>query len=240
MIKVDNLTISYGNTEILRGISLEIPKGSLLTLVGPSGCGKSTFLRALSGLEVIKRGTITIDNEPVIGVRSSTALLFQDLGLFPWKTVLQNIVFILKDRGVSTSDAKDRALGALKRVNMDTFAHRYPETLSGGQKQRVGFAKAIAMNPDVLLLDEATASLDAFASETVQDVLKVLQRDTDITTIVVTHKIDEAVYLGDRVALMREGVITDVFENDTVDLENQRTTPEFFEMCNRVKRGFSQ
>ena len=238
MIKLSNASLHYGDTKVLNNVELNVEKGKLLALVGPSGCGKSTLLRVLSGLESLEEGSLEIDGKSLQSVRKQTALLLQDLGLFPWKTVLQNISFILIDRGMSKKEAETKAIHHLDSVGLKTYANRYPETLSGGQKQRVGFAKAIALEPDLLLLDEATASLDAFASESVQDILKKIHTETDITMVVVTHKIEEAVFLGDSIALMDEGSIHTIIDNPSVHLHNQRNTFEFFEMCKRVKEGF--
>lgn len=238
MIKLSNASLHYGDTKVLNNVELNVEKGKLLALVGPSGCGKSTLLRVLSGLESLEEGSLEIDGKSLQSVRKQTALLLQDLGLFPWKTVLQNISFILIDRGVSKREAETKALHHLDSVGLKEYANRYPETLSGGQKQRVGFAKAIALEPDLLLLDEATASLDAFASESVQDILKKIHTETDITMVVVTHKIEEAVFLGDSIALMDKGSIHTVIDNPSVHLDDQRNTFEFFEMCKRVKEGF--
>lgn len=238
MIRVNSANLTYDDVQVLKDVSFEVGKGELLTLVGPSGCGKSTLLRVLTGLERLDSGTVDINNEPLEHVRSKTALLLQDLGLFPWKTVLQNISFILEDRGLSKNDANKKALSYLDSVNMKEYAYRYPNTLSGGQRQRVGFAKAIALEPDLLLLDEATASLDAFASENIQDILKSIHKSSNITMIVVTHKIEEAVYLGDRIALMNQGTIQMIMDNPSSSLDNQRNTFEFFDMCKRVKEEF--
>ncbi len=238
MIKLSNASLHYGEIKVLNNVELNVEKGKLLALVGPSGCGKSTLLRVLSGLESLEEGSLEIDGKSLQSVRKQTALLLQDLGLFPWKTVLQNISFILIDRGMSKKEAETKALHHLDSVGLKEYAYRYPETLSGGQKQRVGFAKAIALEPDLLLLDEATASLDAFASESVQDILKKIHTETDITMVVVTHKIEEAVFLGDSIALMDVGSIHTIIDNPSVHLDNQRNTFEFFEMCKRVKEGF--
>lgn len=237
MIEVRNCSLSYGETKALDDVSFSLRKGSLTTIVGPSGCGKSSLLNIVAGLVNPQSGVVEIDGEIVRGVRNKTTILFQDLGLFPWKSACENIAFILRDRGYSKIDAHKKACEALELVEMESFKDRYIETLSGGQKQRVGFAKALALDPDVILFDEATAALDAFTSEQIQDVLKNIHLNSDITIVYVTHKIDEAVYLGNSIMVMREGKILKQIENTIYDIENCREHSSFFELCIQVKEA---
>jgi NitT/TauT family transport system ATP-binding protein len=191
-----------GNVEALRAVDLDIREGEFVTLLGPSGCGKSTLLRIAAGLQSPSRGRLDI-----VGERSRTpkpAMVFQDYGIFPWKTVLKNVMFGLVVAGTGRQEAKSRALNVLERLELEDFAGQYPSELSGGMKQRVSIARALVMEPDVLLMDEPFAALDAQLRMMMQEELLNLWEADRRTVLFVTHDLDEAILLSDRVVVMSQ------------------------------------
>jgi NitT/TauT family transport system ATP-binding protein len=216
----------------LSGVDLEIHEGELLALVGPSGCGKSTLLDLLSGLSRPTSGRILIDGEEVTGPSLNRGVVFQQYALLPWRTALGNVELGLEAKGVPRRSRAAQALEHLELVGLAGFADRLPHELSGGMKQRVAIARSLAFDPDVLLMDEPFAALDAQTRETLQEELLRIWRATGKTILFITHGIDEAVYLGQRVAVMsREaGRIKTVLEVPAQlghGVDDVRSTPEF-------------
>jgi NitT/TauT family transport system ATP-binding protein len=210
---------SYANsrgsfTPALQNIDLEIEQGEFVCIVGPSGCGKSTLLHLLAGLDRPTTGEITVDGNPVQGPGTDRILLFQELGLFPWLTVRQNVEFGLKMAGVSRDERRDRARVFLRMVHLSHFEDHYIHQLSGGMKQRVALARSLALHPKILLMDEPFAALDAQTRDMLHDELERLWKETSPTIVFVTHNVREAVRLGDRVLLMsfRPGRIKSQFQ----------------------------
>jgi len=210
---------SYANsrgsfTPALQNIDLEIEQGEFVCIVGPSGCGKSTLLHLLAGLDRPTTGEITVDGNPVQGPGTDRILLFQELGLFPWLTVRQNVEFGLKMVGVSRDERRDRARVFLRMVHLSHFEDHYIHQLSGGMKQRVALARSLALHPKILLMDEPFAALDAQTRDMLHDELERLWKETSPTIVFVTHNVREAVRLGDRVLLMsfRPGRIKSQFQ----------------------------
>lgn len=185
----------------LDDFSLDVAEGEFVCIVGPSGCGKSTFLRMLAGLEDISIGTIDIrpGSEPGKPLNS---VVFQEYAIFPWKTVIENVAFGLQMRGISARERTDIARQWLDRVGLAKFAGYYPHQISGGMKQRVSIIRALANDPEVLLMDEPLGALDAQTRVVLQDELMRIWEDTRKTVVYITHSLDEAVFLGDRVVLM--------------------------------------
>lgn len=190
-----------GPVAALSEIDLTVDADSFVCLVGPSGCGKSTLLRLISGLLKPTSGVISFDRERPDG-RLRTALVFQEHAIFPWMTVLDNVAFGLEAMGVEAHLRRLQALSLLERVHLTDFAHHYPHQLSGGMKQRVGVARAFLSDPDILLMDEPFGSLDAQTRLLLQEELLSIWRDQQKTVVYVTHDIDEAILLGDRVLVM--------------------------------------
>jgi len=193
---------------------LEVAAGEFLTLVGPSGCGKSTLLDLLGGLTRPTAGRILIDGKPLDGPGLDRAIVFQQYALFPWLTALGNVAFGLQAKGVTRRERLDRARSYLARVGLSGFEDRYPHELSGGMKQRVAIARSLSYDPDILLMDEPFAALDAQTRESLQLELLRLWEGTRKTILFITHGIDEAVYLGQRVAVMsaRPGRVVEVID----------------------------
>ena len=216
----------------LEDITLDVRFGEFLALVGPSGCGKSTLLDLLGGLTTPTSGRILLDGRPIEGPARDRGIVFQQYALFPWRTAAQNVEFGLDIAGLKARQRREIARHYLDLVGLTAFADRYPHELSGGMKQRVAIARSLTYDPEVLLMDEPFAALDAQTRETLQGELLRIWRATGKTIIFITHGIDEAVVLGQRVAVMtpRPGRIKHVVEipealrNETEDV---RSLPEF-------------
>lgn len=193
----------------LDNVSLEIPSGSFVSLIGPSGCGKSTLLRLISGLIPMDEGELTLDGVPVTAPGADRGFMFQEHTLFPWLSIYDNIAFGLRARGIYKQE-KDRVDEFIEMVGLKGFEHSYPHQLSGGMCQRASLARALVGRPKVLLLDEPLGALDAFTRMNMQDEILRIWKETGMTAIMITHDVDEAVYLSDKVVVMtpRPGRIT--------------------------------
>lgn len=217
----------------LTDVNLDVAAGEFVVLVGPSGCGKSTLLDLVAGLSPVTEGEVLLDGRPVTGPGLDRGVVFQQYALFPWRTALANVEFTLEAKGLPRRERTRVARDALDLVGLTGFEQRYPHELSGGMKQRVAIARSLAYEPEVLLMDEPYAALDAQTRENLQDELLRIWRRTGTTVVFITHGIDEAVYLGQRVAVMtsRPGRIKQVVD---IDLERPtdpgvdlRSEPEF-------------
>jgi ABC-type nitrate/sulfonate/bicarbonate transport system ATPase subunit len=217
-------------TLALAGTSLAIEAGELVSLVGPSGCGKSTLLRLIAGLDVPDSGELLVGAEPIPGPSAERGLVFQDPNLFPWLTVRRNIQAGLVARGVLHE--KRREVDEFMRlVGLESFANAYPHHLSGGMAQRVALARALINHPKVLLLDEPLGALDAFTRMKMQDEVLRLWQARRTTMLLVTHDIDEAIYMSDRIVIMspRPGRIEQIIPIN-LDRPRQRNSPEFLQL----------
>lgn len=183
-------------------ISIDVAEGEFLVLVGPSGCGKSTLLDLLGGLTTPTSGRILLDDSPIAGPGLDRGIVFQQYALLPWRTARRNIEFGLEAKGLRSAERRARAEHYLELVGLQGFAERYPHELSGGMKQRVAIARSLAFDPEVLLMDEPFAALDAQTRESLQDELLRIWKATGKTILFITHSIDEAIYLGQRVAVL--------------------------------------
>ena len=203
-IVVDRATKLFleGTVVAFRNIELTVRPKEILCIVGPSGCGKTTLLRCIGGLVAPTSGRVLIDGAAVDRPRAGVAIVFQHFGLLPWKTVAANVGFGLRVAGAPGGDIAERADHYIKLVGLAGFENHYPYQLSGGMQQRVGLARALATNPEILLMDEPFASVDAQTREVLQEELLELHERERRTMIFITHSIDEALVLGDRVAVM--------------------------------------
>src|SRR5947207_4779056 len=220
------------HVDALRDVSLDVHSGQFVTLVGPSGCGKSTLLDLLAGLSAPTSGRILLDGHPVAGPGPDRGIVFQQYALLPWRTALSNVEFGLEAKGVPRKERADRARHFLDLVGLSGFADRYPHELSGGMKQRVAIARSLVFDPDILLLDEPFAALDAQTRESLQDELLRIWEKTGKTIVFITHGIEEAVYLGQRVAVLtsrpgRVKKIVDIPLTARTAAEDLRSDPAF-------------
>jgi len=200
-LSLSRIKKSFGETGVLRDISLSIRPGEFITIVGHSGCGKSTLLRLLAGLGQPDQGEITFDGAPAPAQRNDVRLMFQEARLLPWMTVLQNVGLGL------TGNWQKRAQAILRQVGLESRAGDWPAILSGGQKQRVALARALVGQPRLLLMDEPLGALDALTRMAMQDLIRQIWQDQKFTAVLVTHDVQEAVALGDRVIVLERGVI---------------------------------
>ncbi|GAB7388792.1 ABC transporter ATP-binding protein [Bacillaceae bacterium] len=243
-LSVEQLSVTYeiGATvekiEAIRNVSLDIWAGEFVTIVGLSGCGKSTFLNAVAGLVKPSSGSIRLNGVPVTEPGPERAVVFQKSSLLPWRTVLRNIIYGLELNGINKAEALKRAQQVVDLVGLKGFERSYPSALSGGMQQRVNFARALVCDPEILLLDEPFAALDAITRETMQNELLSLWEQTKKTVLMVTHQIDEAVLLSDRVIVFTARP-AQVLEEIRIPLPRPRT-PEiknsvrFDELMSRI------
>ena len=217
MMRLRGLSKSFGAVPVLRNLNLTVAPGEVLALIGGSGCGKSTLLRLIAGLETPSAGEVLVGEEPVSGPHAAVGLVFQEPRLLPWLTVAQNIEFGLQE--LPRAVRKRRVGDALERIGLTERADSWPHHLSGGQAQRVALARALVTRPKVLLLDEPFSALDALTRADLQDHLLDLWSADRPTLVLVTHDIEEALVLADRVAVMRPGSIGDM---QTIDLPRPR------------------
>ncbi|RIV34327.1 ABC transporter ATP-binding protein [Micromonospora radicis] len=245
MLTVSNLQKTYGSgdqaVEAIRDLTLTVDKGEFVCIVGPSGAGKSTMLKCLCGLLQPSSGTVTLNGVPLNGPPKEIASVFQDYSrsLMPWFTVRRNVGLPLRNRHRSAADRAARVATALEAVGLTSFGGRYPWQLSGGMQQRVAIARGLAYAPEILLLDEPFASVDAQTRADLEDLILRVRDDTGVTMLLVTHDIDEAVYLADRVVVMsaRPSVVLDTVEVDLPRPRDQVTTkqlPRFAELRAQV------
>ncbi|MGH3386217.1 MAG: ABC transporter ATP-binding protein [Nocardioidaceae bacterium] len=189
----------------LEGVSFDIRPHEFLSVIGPSGCGKTTLLRIIASLADADIGKVLIDGREVTKPGPERAMVFQAFGLFPWKTVIDNVKFPLTTRKVPDAEATRRAREQLRRVGLDRFETSHPHQLSGGMQQRVGLARALATEPDILLMDEPFGAIDAQTREYMQEELMKIWHETDKTVVFITHDLDEAVLLSDRILVLSRG-----------------------------------
>jgi NitT/TauT family transport system ATP-binding protein len=247
MLEVVKLTHVYGNGgnahTVLEDVSLKVGEGELVSIVGTSGCGKSTLLRAIAGLIRPTSGDILLEGVPVDGVPGNLAVVFQDYSrsLLPWMSVRDNVTFPLRRRGMDRKARRQMAAEALDEVGLADAAHKYPWQLSGGMQQRVAIARALAFRPTLMLMDEPFGSVDAQTREDLEDLLLRVRADSDMTILLVTHDIDESVYVSDRILVMGRApgrVMADLgvdlpTERDRIET---RELPEYVHMRGEVGR----
>ncbi|WP_062211943.1 ABC transporter ATP-binding protein [Streptomyces sp. NBRC 109706] len=241
-IEIDELGKRYPGSAsfAMDGVSIDIAEGEFICVVGASGCGKSTLLRILAGFETATRGTVRVGGAPVNGPGPDRAVVFQDYGLFPWLTVAENIAYGPKQARLPRATVRERTARALEAVGLARVERSFPHQLSGGMQQRVAIARVLANNPAVLLMDEPFGALDALTRSAMQAELQRIHREAGVTVVFVTHSIEEAVYLADRVVVMAGGSAHGnsgyVREIVGIDLPAGRdtTSPEFNALKRRI------
>ena len=198
----DRITHAYGPLPVLEDVSLAVDRGEVVAVVGPSGCGKSTLLRILGGLERPVSGEALVRGEPPAGTLNALTFVFQDFALLPWRTVAGNVRLALEGHGLGEREREAIVADVLARTGLTDFATAYPKQLSGGMRQRVGIARALAVRPAVLLMDEPLSALDGQTRELLMDDLVALHAAGDLASLYVTHNLDEAVRLADRIVVL--------------------------------------
>jgi NitT/TauT family transport system ATP-binding protein len=205
-VRVVELTKDYpGGVRALEGVTFDVPAGQLTSLIGPSGCGKTTTLKIVAGLIPATSGQVIVEGQPVTGPGPERAFVFQDFALLPWANVLRNVAFGLELRGVPRAEREAKAREFIAKTNLTGFEHQYPHQLSGGMRQRVGLARALAVDADILLMDEPFASVDEQIRRAFQEDLLRLLSEARKTVMFVTHSIEEAVYVSDQIVILTRG-----------------------------------
>ena len=234
-----------GGVEALKDVTLDFPAGELTTLLGPSGCGKTTLLKIIAGLLDPSNGEIRVNGRQVRGPGPDRAFVFQDFALMPWATVLRNVAFGLELRGVARAEREETARKYIAEVGLSGFEQSYPHELSGGMRQRVGVARALAVNADILLMDEPFASIDEQTRRKLQeDLLQLLQIEKK-TVIFVTHSIEEAVYVSDQIVLLsrRPGTVSRIVRPNLdhgADLEAARRDKAYLDCVDEIWQTLKQ
>lgn len=234
-------TKAGGSFTALESVDLEIAEGEFVALIGPSGCGKSTLLEILAGLQTPSAGTVRVDGQFVSSPGPDRAVVFQNYALFPWRTVIKNVTFSMEMKGDDRHESERVAAGYLEMVGLQAFSNHYIWQLSGGMKQRVGLARALACEPSVLLMDEPFGALDAMTRDVLQDQLLEIQRRINSSVVFVTHSVDEAIYLADRIVAMgtAPGRIVASFEvpfEKDLSRNDMRAQPEYGELHAQIWR----
>jgi NitT/TauT family transport system ATP-binding protein len=239
MVTIENIDFSYQrNVPIFSNFSWSIARDEIWSVIAPSGYGKTTLLYLLAGLYLPAAGKISIHGEPLLGPRLSTGLILQDYGLLPWSTAFDNVSLGLKIRRVKAGKVNKIAHEWLSKLNIETVSHHYPIELSGGQRQRVAIARTLALEPDLLLMDEPFASLDALTRENLQNLIIKLHEDMPtITILLVTHNIEEAVFLGEKILVLKNlpNKYPTVIENPGSRNSGYRNTSHFTERCEQLR-----
>ncbi len=240
MIAIKDLTVKYQtkNEEILAldGLNINIDRGDIYTFIGPSGCGKSTFLYVLSGILQDYSGSVLIDGQIINPKTQRIGLILQNYGLLPWKTVYQNAMLGVKIKNQPPVDEYSNYI--FRKLGIDNLLDRYPKELSGGQQQRVALARAFILKPDLLLMDEPFSALDAISREEMQELFLNIWKENNVTTIFITHSVDEALYLGRKIVVFSPspGRILKVIDNPCFQLDNLRYRDEYYDMSMKLRK----
>ncbi|GGA94915.1 mannosyltransferase [Brucella endophytica] len=226
MVSIDAVTMAFGSFVAVQDVNLTVADGEFVAIVGPTGCGKSTILNAIAGLLKPAKGTVSIDGAPVTGVQNEIGYLFQQDALLPWKTALENVELGPMFQGVPAVERREKALKWLVKVGLKGFEQRYPHQLSGGQRKRVQMAQALITGPKVILMDEPFSALDIHTRHLMQNELLRLWQEERRAVVLITHDLEEAVALGDRVVVLAAGPRSRVIDSFPVDLERPRDVAE--------------
>jgi NitT/TauT family transport system ATP-binding protein len=239
MIDVLNLTKKYrkDSPSILDNLSFHVSREDTLSVIGPSGCGKTTLLYILGGLLSITAGKIVIDGEELQKPRKKTSFIFQDFGLLPWKTAEENACLSMNISGIEKSRQKETVGMLFEDLGISGQKHSFPVQLSGGEKQRVAIARSLAVNPDLLLMDEPFSALDAMTREKLQDIILAKWKEIKFTTVIVTHNIEEAVFLGRKIMILgdKPSRIKNIVDNPCFGMEDYRLRDEYFQVMKEVR-----
>jgi NitT/TauT family transport system ATP-binding protein len=236
MVEIQEVGVDFGAETALNGIELHIPQNTSCAIIGPSGCGKTTLLYTIAGLLAPGRGEIRIHGKQLNGVRKETGLILQSGGLLPWKTVWKNVALGLYAKNQERLVVAAKVESILTELGLLEHRDKYPTQLSGGQKQRVAIARTIVTEPDLMLLDEASSALDAITKEHIQNLILRIYKHHPVTLIVVTHSIEEAVFLGQKIVVMEKAAIRHIIENPYFGDEDIRLKSDYYHICMEVRK----
>ncbi len=246
MLCASGCTAAYGPNTVFEQISFRLEEGQTAAIVGPSGCGKSTLLAALAGIKGLREGTVSLDDELVARGDRRVGLILQSYGLFPWMTVRQNVALGLRLRRLARGVRAEIVEAELRRLDIEALRERYPAELSGGQQQRVAIARTFAVGPSLLLMDEPFSALDTLTRERLQDALARRLNGDRVATVIVTHSIEEAAYLGKRVLVLRPREGLDG-KPQLVQIENEhllgpgyRMSKQYADRCREIRRALEE
>lgn len=244
MISINNLTVHYhlpGQQEALRQISLDVADQEICAIIGPSGCGKSTLLKVLAGIITKFNGNVAVNGQPITPRRQRIGFIPQNYGLLPWKTILQNILLGVQIKQQRTDDAGmlDRLL---QQLGLQGLENRYPTELSGGQQQRVCLARSFLLMPDLLLMDEPFSALDAITREEIQSAFLTAWEQRPVTTVLVTHEVEEAIYLGRRIVVLTKapGTVSHIIVNPLFGGTNIWSHRDFPSLCRTLRQRLKE
>ena len=242
MLKINELYVNYESekksVKALGPINMNIVAGEIYALIGPSGCGKSTLLHALSGVIQNYQGQIVMNGEKLNPKLHNIGFIPQNFGLLPWDNVQKNCALALKIKKRTIDDSLQQRIDyIMHKLDIHLLKDRYPSELSGGQRQRVAIARAFIMNPDLMLMDEPFSALDAFTREEAQELFIDIWNEYKVTTVFVTHSIEEAIYMGKKIVIMSQnpGVIVKIIDNSLFNTENLRENEEFFKLSSYIR-----
>lgn len=233
-LKCEALSVRYNDYDALKNVTLQIQQNESYAILGRSGSGKTTLLHTLAGLNLSHEGSVYYQNQPLRDVNLHMGVVFQKDNLFPWKTVGANVAMGLIHAGLNKKEQTLRCEEILKELEMDTHIHKYPSQLSEGEKQRVAIARALVQRPEILIMDEPTSALDAITKEIFQNNIRQLIQKHPVTLLMVTHDIEEAVFLGKHILILEKGQLIAQVENPLQKVS--RTTLPFYEKCIEVRR----
>ncbi|MGL4336052.1 MAG: ABC transporter ATP-binding protein [Turicibacter sp.] len=240
MIKISDLTVRIGTETILNQLNLSIKKNGTYAIIGSSGCGKTTLIHTLSGLIQPTSGQVFIHDEKLQTIRKETGVILQNYGLLEWKTIYKNLSLSLKVRGFTKEETHQRVIDLSTKLGLLEHLHKYPTQLSGGQKQRVALGRSLIYKPDLLLLDEASSALDQITKENIQNLILHLYTQEPFTLVLITHNIEEAVFLGQHIIIMNKGGIHKIIQNPTFSHPKNRASHEFYAMCKTIREELNQ
>jgi NitT/TauT family transport system ATP-binding protein len=242
LLQLDDISVTYqtdaGDHDALSHVDLTLATGSSCVVIGPTGCGKSSLLYLLAGLLKPTSGQVIVNGQPLTSVRLSTSLILQQHGLFPWKNAFENASLGLTIRGVNRAERSVIIKSLMENVGIWDVRNSFPGQLSGGQKQRVAIARSLATEPDLLLMDEPFSALDSMTRESLQNLVLGLWRTRSFTFVLVTHSIEEAVFLGRRIVVLspRPGRLISILENSDMGEESYRLTEAFHQKCSEIRQ----
>ncbi len=242
MLQINDLNVHYQSKQhpvhALGPISLSVEEGGIYAVIGPSGCGKSTLLHALSGIIVKYSGEILLKGQPLCPKTHSIGFIPQNFGLLPWKNVEQNCLLSLHIKKVGIdSKVRERITYIMEKLDIASLQHRYPNELSGGQRQRAAIARSFIMNPDILLMDEPFSALDALTREEAQELFIAIWNQYKVTTVFVTHSIEEAIYMGKKIVIMSTspGTLVEIIDNPLFNTENLRENEDYLKLSGHIR-----